>query len=330
MTYAVTLDNNQIDLFISPRFLMFSMAICIDSVRLCNRELPDQPLQIRLLSEKGGAIIASNGISLNTQAISSQDNAATVIVLTSYEPEAACTSVVLNWIERQHEQGARMACVETASYVFAQTNLLNSRKDSSCWKLAAHFEAAPSFHQLFGDKIALDYLYSQEGNIYSSAGAMSTLDLMLHLIASLRSEPIADRIAYVFNHQRAPDSTRKPSRAEGAIARLDSRLGRMVSLMQASISTPMPLAHIYQQTGIEASTARRLFRRVLNQGPRDYYRQLRLQFARDILQNSGLSITQVAEMTGFADGSSLCRAYRQVFAMAPGKDRRNLKALSCQ
>ena len=320
-----SLDQNQIDLFITPRFLLFSVAICIDSVRVCNREQPDRPLQIRLLSEKGGSVPASNGIALSTQSISLQDRPGTVIVLTSYEPESACTEPVLDWITRQYRQGARMACVETASYVFAQANLLGSKKQSSPWKLAAHFEAAPGFREMFGDQIALDYLYSQEGDIYSSAGAMSTLDLMLHLVEGLRGKTMADRIAYVFNHQRTPESARKPSWAEGAIARVDGRLGSMVNSMQASISHPVPLEQIYQQAGVEASTARRLFKRILNQGPRKYYRHLRLQFGKDVLQNSGLSVAKVAEMSGFSDGSSFSRAYRKVFGSSPGKHRRIYK-----
>ena len=103
------IDQNQIDLFISPRFLLFSASICIDSVRLCNREQPDQPLTLRLVSQHGGPVTASNGICLNSEKISTGDSAATVIVLTSYEPERACTQPVLNWIRQQYRQGARMA-----------------------------------------------------------------------------------------------------------------------------------------------------------------------------------------------------------------------------
>jgi len=319
------LNQNQIDLFIAPRFLHFSVALCIDSVRLSNREQPNAPLNIRLCSEAGGLVVASNGLVLPTEAISAEDNAGTVIVLTSYEPEAAATTVVLNWIRRQHRQGARMACVETAAYLFAMAKLLRMKHDQPDLKLAAHFEAAAGYREMFGEQIALESLFHHEANIYSSAGAMSTLDLMLYLIEGLRGKMMAERIAYVFNHQRISDSARKPSRAEGAIARLDARLGRMVNSMQASIGNPVSLDRIYKQAGVEASTARRLFKRILNQGPREYYRQLRLQFGRDVLQNSGLSVAKVAEMTGFSDGSSFCRAYRQVFGSAPGKHRRNNK-----
>ena len=313
------LDQNQIDLFIAPRFLLFSAAICIDSIRLCNREQSEPPLRIRLLSAAGGAIPASNGIPLYTEAIGDQDHAGTIIVLTSYEPEAVCTTPVLDWLQQQQHQGARMACIETAAYVFAAAKLFKLNKKPL--QMAAHYEAAPSFHELFGDHIALEKLYSHDGSFYSSAGAMSTLDLMLNLIEELRGKTLAERIAYVFNHQRTADSARKPSTAEGAIARMDTRLGRMVTLMQASIGKPMALTRIYHQTGVESSTARRLFQRFFKQCPRDYYRYLRLQYARETLQNSGLRITQIAEMTGFSDSSAFSRAYRQVYGCAPASDR---------
>jgi len=315
------LDQNQIDLFIAPRFLHFSVALCIDTVRLSNREQPNAPLTIRLCSEAGGLIAASNGISLHTETIAEENNAGTVIVLTSYEPEAAGTPGVLNWIRRQHRQGARMACVETAAYLFAKAKLLRLKSDTPDSKLAAHFEAAPGYREMFGEQIALESLFHHDANIYSSAGAMSTLDLMLHLIEELRSKTLADRIAYVFNHQRLRQSARKPSLPEGAIAHLDTRLGQMVSLMQASINKPVPLSTIFQRAGVEASTGRRLFKRILKQSPQQYYQQLRLQHGKDILQNSGLNVAQVAEMTGFADGSSFSRAYKRVFGYMPSRDR---------
>ena len=209
----------------------------------------------------------------------------------------------------------------TAAYLFIQSKILFSNHHSPLGKLAAHYEAAPGYRELFGDRIALERLYSHEGNLHSSAGAMSTLDLMLHLIEGLRGTSVANRIAYVFNHQRLPDTARKPSRAEGAIAHLDARLGRIVSLMQAAISYPVSLNTIYREAGVEASTARRLFNRILHQSPRNYYRQLRLQYGREIIQSSGFNIAKVAEMTGFSDGSAFSRAYRQVFGIAPGSDR---------
>ena len=325
MAQPSVINQNQIDLFISPRFLLFSASICIDCVRLCNREKPVNPLNIRVLSEHGGLVPASNGISLNTEAITTQDRAGTVMVLTSYEPEVACTPSVLKWIRQQYRQGARLVCIETAAYVFAQARLFEMESTDvnpkPVWQLAAHYEAAPAYRELFGEYISLERLFSHDKLVYSSAGAMSTLDLLLYLIDELRGEELANRIAYVFNHQRMPKSQRKPSRAEGAIAKLDPRLGRIVALMEASIGNRESLEKIYQQVGVEASTARRLFHRVLKQSPQQYYRQLRVEYGQEMLLNSGLSVAQVAELTGYADASSFTRAYGQVFGVTPGKNR---------
>ena len=316
-------DQNQIALFLSPRFLLFSAALCIDCVRLCNREQPDRPLTIRLLSEHGGEVAASNGCSLSTEAISAESGAGTVMMLTSYEPERACSPGVLGWIRQQYRDGARMVCIETAAYVFARADIFDQKSTAGDanrnWQLAAHYEAAPAYRELFGEFISLERLYSEDNAVYSSAGAMSTLDLMLYLIDELRSPELANRIAYVFNHRRAGKSQRKPIRAEAAITRLDPRLGRIVALMESSIGEPVPLLEIYRQAGVEASTARRLFHRVLRESPARYYRRLRVEYGRDLLQNGAMSIGRVADLTGYADASSFTRAFTTVFGVSPGK-----------
>jgi transcriptional regulator GlxA family with amidase domain len=125
----------------------------------------------------------------------------------------------------------------------------------------------------------------------------------------------------VFNHQRKDKSQRKPSRAEGAIAKLDARLGRIVALMQASIGIPQSLHSIYKLSCVEASTARRLFHRTLNISPNQYYRQLRVEYGKEMLLNSALSVTQIAESCGYADASSFTRAYSAVYGITPGKDK---------
>jgi transcriptional regulator GlxA family with amidase domain len=187
--------------------------------------------------------------------------------------------------------------------------------------VAAHFEAAPVYHELFGETISLEHVFNREGRLYSCAGGSSTLDMMLSIIESIYDEALAERLAYVFNHRRLALSDRKPVRPQGAITTLDRRLARIVSLMQASIAEPMPLASIYRQAHVEASTARRIFHRVLRQSPTQYYRRLRLQYARDMLQNSSLRIGQIAEASGFASVSAFSRAFRQEFNRTPGSLR---------
>jgi transcriptional regulator GlxA family with amidase domain len=317
------LDHRLIDLFLAPRYLLYSAAICIDIVRLVNRELPNESLQIRLLSTRGGAVPSSSGIPLQTDAIDSQpQTAGTVVVLSSYEPEQVCTAEVLSWLRGYHQRGGRMACIETAAFIFAQAGIFRSASGAIVRDVAAHFEAAPGYHELFGETISLDHVFNRDGRFYSCAGGTSTLDMMLSIVESIYDEALAERLAYVLNHHRLTLSERKPVRPEGAITTLDRRLGRIVSLMQASIAEPMPLALIYRKAHVEASTARRMFHRVLRQSPAQYYRSLRLQYARDMLQNSSLLVGEVAEASGFASVSAFSRAFRQAFGSTPGSLRR--------
>ena len=326
---AIALEQEQVDLFIAPRFLLFAAAICIDCIRVCNREQPDQPLSIRLISALGGRVPASNGYDLETEKIDPEhDRAGTVLLLTSYEPESACTTEVLQWLRKRYYQGARIVAIETGAYVLIQSGLLNEPRHPNIshppWRLAAHYESAPTYREMFGDQVSLSRLYNHTDQIYSSAGAMSTMDLMLNLIEELRGNSLANRLAYVFNHQRAPDTQKKQARAESAVANLDPRLGKIISLMEASINAPKPLAEILAAAGVNYATARRMFYRALNLSPNRYYRQLRVEYAREMLLYSGLSISQIAASVGFSDASSFTRAYRKEFGLTPGAVKKDL------
>ena len=65
----------------------------------------------------------------------------------------------------------------------------------------------------------------------------------------------------------------------------------------------------------------RVFRRELGLPPHAYQTQLRVHFARRLIQ-AGRPIAQAAQMAGFADQSHLVRQFRRAFAVTPSAYRR--------
>jgi transcriptional regulator GlxA family with amidase domain len=53
-----------------------------------------------------------------------------------------------------------------------------------------------------------------------------------------------------------------------------------------------------------------------------FYRDLRLAKARSLLEQSTLSITEIALATGFASSAHFSRSFRDKFAAAPSAQRR--------
>ena len=67
---------------------------------------------------------------------------------------------------------------------------------------------------------------------------------------------------------------------------------------------------------------RRLFLNATGIGISDYLKQARLELAKQLLLNTSLSTTQIAERCGFAAERSLRRAWQQVMTSSPTQYRK--------
>ena len=75
-------------------------------------------------------------------------------------------------------------------------------------------------------------------------------------------------------------------------------------------------------TGLSASTLNRAFRRAVGLPPLAYHRRLRMRRAADLLRTTDLSVTDIADRTGFDDANYFARQFRRVMGSSPSAYRR--------
>ena len=299
-------------------FSLLSLAVCTEFLRIANREHGGTLFRRRIITADGAPVVSSSGIEIRADAgVADIGFAPVVVVLTSYDPEAACTPGLLGWLRWQDRRGAILACADTGALVLARAGVLRDRH------VAVHHEATPAYRETLGEAILLDRVHAVDGDLLSSGGGMATADMMLQLIQRLAGRALAARVAHVLNYRQLPAQA-PPSGVGGdsAVVRIDRRLGRMVELMQARIESPLPLAAICRLTKVDSSTARRLFKRRFGTTPNRYYMGLRLERARQLLGHGALAVGQIATLVGFSDASAFARAYRRRFGALPSVERR--------
>ncbi len=310
-------DTLPVTLVVAPRFSFLSLAICMDGLRIANRESVMPVYDCIVASENGTPVACSSGPEVTPQAALSDLAVSPVtIVLTAYEPEAACSPALLAWLRRQDRQGGIIGCVDTAALVLARAGLLRGER------IAVHHEVVQPFREEIGEAVLLDKRYAFEGRRLSSAGGMATMEMLLALIERTQGTSLARRVAHAMSFQMPPDEQVPEHEAlPGGIAAVDRRLGRMVAIMQGHLETPIGIAEVCRRAHVEDSTARRLFRAQLKESPGAYYLRLRLERARTLLRYSHLSVAEIAAAVGFADTPSFSHAFRRVFGLPPSHAR---------
>lgn len=307
-------------LVIVPNFSLASLALCADGLRVANRESVTPVFDWTVASVDGAPVVSSSGLAIAPHAALAGIAAArVVIVLTAYEPEAACTPPLLAWLRRQDRRGAVIGCVDTAALVLGRAGLL---RDES---IAVHREVVDPFREALGDADLLDRPWAFHGRRLSSAGGMATLDMVLALIGRAKGVAFARQVATEMNHPGggSDGGSAAGGHADGPmVTTVEPRLARIVAQMRDNLETPLTVAEICRRARVEASTARRLCQRHLGRSPGAYYTRLRLERAQTLLHYSHLPIAEIAAAVGFADNAAFTHAFRRVYGRAPSDARR--------
>ena len=116
----------------------------------------------------------------------------------------------------------------------------------------------------------------------------------------------------------------EPQPAPGARAHRATHpaLDRALAIMERHVEEPLPCAEIARCAGLSMRQMQRLFERNLGARPARHYQSMRLSKAHALLQQTDLSVTEIAVSAGFGSLEHFCRVYRREFGCRPRDDRR--------
>ncbi len=94
--------------------------------------------------------------------------------------------------------------------------------------------------------------------------------------------------------------------------------------MRRHLSHPQPLAEIAARFGVSAKTLERRVKEDLHITPGKLMMRLRMERARELLDQESLSISEISEACGFMESSQLSRAFKQHSGQSPREYRRRV------
>ena len=191
--------------------------------------------------------------------------------------------------------------------------------------MTVHWEHAPALKEMFPELLLAPSLYIVDRNRVTCAGGAAPMDYAHLLIAERHGSGFARLVSDWFIHTEIRKSE-GPQRA-GLMQRHGTRnraVLEAVETMEAHIADPIPLSHLAQRAGIGKRQLSHLFRRELGQSAIAFYRNLRLEVARSLIQGSSLSMTEIALATGFADSAHFSRSWKNRWGVPPTQSMRGV------
>jgi AraC family carnitine catabolism transcriptional activator len=298
-------------ILVHPGFGLGTMAGVLDMLFVANW-LARRTLYVwTLASVEGGAVSAYNGLPIDTARLSdfAPRGADTVFVLASFDPMGlASEGGVSGFLRAAHRYGARIVGIETGGVALAKAGLLDGRE------AAIHWSNREGFEELFPDVALTDAPVAASGRRVTCAGGAAIPDLATVLITEDAGPDIARAV-----------SAHLAARVEGEAGMADTKGSPLVSRtarkMAANLETPIPCHDLAAEAGVARRTLERRFVAQTGRTPGAYYLDLRLTRAQNLLQQTGLTVSEIAAETGFESLPAFSRAYRHRFGLAPSRDR---------
>jgi len=305
-----------------PQVSSIGFMSAIEPLRVANR-FRGELYRWRIVSVDGGPVVASNGISLNADAsIDDTADARMVIVVSGFEPLARYTRGIGDWLRRLDRAGATLGGIDTGSFILAEAGLLAGKRTTLHWEaLAAFSERYPSIE-------TSQELFEIDSRRITCAGGTASIDLMLDIIARDHGAELAAQVSEQFVlgriRQRSDHQRMKIAARYGIHNR---KLIQVIGVMEQHMEEPLSPDALAESIGVTRRQLERLFCAALKDTPTHFYLGLRLTRARELLQQTDMSILAVCVACGFESPSHFSRTYRARFNASPRQDRSALRAV---
>ena len=306
--------------YLVPDFPLIALASAMEPLRIANRLSGRRLYDWRLISRNGSPERASNGLLLNADAgIAKAPACDFMFACAGLNAQEFRDGAVLAWLRRLLRRGCRLGGISTGTYLLARSGVLDGRR------CTIHWENVASLAEEFPLLQVTDDIFVEDGNLLTCSGGTSTIDMMLHVVAAEHGRTLATLISDQIMHPRIRgqhDHQRTGLEARLAIAH--PKLAEVVREMQRTVEEPLNIDRLARGAGLSPRHLERLSRRALGKTPRDLYRELRLNRGQSLLQQTGLSVLEIALACGFVSATHFSRCYRRWRGHSPSAERQTL------
>ncbi|MEQ7800521.1 helix-turn-helix domain-containing protein [Pedobacter sp. ASV1-7] len=262
-------------------------------------------------------VTLSNGvISVNTDTIISNLEKTDLIIIPALSGDMKST-IDLNadfipWIVNQYKKGAEVASFCLGAFLLASTGLLNGK---SC---STHWFSANEFRSMFPEvSMTEGSIITEIEGLYSSGGATSYLNLMLHIIEKYAGREISIMAAKYFAIEIDRQSQSIFVMFNGQKKHEDEPIKQAQEFIEQNYANGLSVDILADKFAIGRRHFERRFRKATSNSPAEYIQRVKVEAAKKQLENTSKNINEVMYEVGYADVKAFRTAFKKATGMSP-------------
>jgi transcriptional regulator GlxA family with amidase domain len=224
---------------------------------------------------------------------------------------------LIRWIRSAARRSRRVCSVCTGSFLLARAGLLEGRTVTTHWSGTA--ELARRHPELTVDP---NPIFVRDGDVWTSAGVTSGMDLSLALVEEDLGREIAVEIArwLVLFLQRPGGQAQFSSHLSAELAERRP-LRELQSWIADNLGSDLRVETLADRVAMSPRNFARFFRREIGLTPAAYVEELRVERARQLLEESAEPIEPISTRCGFGTPETMRRAFARRVGVPPAQYR---------
>jgi transcriptional regulator GlxA family with amidase domain len=230
---------------------------------------------------------------------------------------------MLPWINEQYNNGAEVASLCVGAFLLASTGLLNGKKCSTHWGFQNEFrEMFPNVEVIDGSII------TEECRIYSSGGANSYWNLLLHLVEKYTDRQMAILASKYFAIDIDRESQSAFAMFQGQKNHNDVAMKQAQDFIENNIREKITINELSDLVSIGRRSFERRFKIATNNSVLEYINRVKIEFAKRSFETSRKNINEVMFDVGYTDTKSFRTIFKKITGLTPIEYRNKYNKMS--
>jgi transcriptional regulator GlxA family with amidase domain len=224
---------------------------------------------------------------------------------------------LIRWIRSAARRSRRVTSVCSGSFLLARAGLLGGRTVTTHW--ASTGELARRHPEL---KVDPNPIFVRDGDVWTSAGVTSGMDLSLALVEEDLGREIAVEIArwLVLFLQRPGGQAQFSSHLSAQLAERRP-LRELQSWVGDNLERDLRVETLAERAAMSPRNFARFFRREVGMTPAAFVEELRVERARQLLEDSADPVDAISVRCGFGTPETMRRAFARRVGVPPAQYR---------